>query len=196
MSMCSDEVFAQFDNDNKQFCEELLDWVMQESGVLRVNSVKHQKEGSGLALSENYLAPENYFIEDKIEYFLSISQKNHGVWSDFEARDIQMAFTMLDPYARFTLEQVRPGVFYTKFRTPQRLGIFKFEVEYAKHGLSFLHLDDKVSIIQWRHDMFPRFMHRIWPFYTSIFVLMAGFFVFLFYFLFAEEHIVASKKGK
>lgn len=105
---------------------------------------------------------------------------------------MQLDFTMLEPYIRSDLQNTEPGTFYTKFRTPQRLGIFKFSVEYARHGLSYLHLDDKVSVIQWRHDAFPRFMHRAWPFYVSIFVLMGGFFVFIVSFLFGGD--VASQK--
>ena len=42
---------------------------MQESGVLRVNSIKHQKEGT---VNTDGVNPENYFIEDRIEYFLSV----------------------------------------------------------------------------------------------------------------------------
>lgn len=57
-----------------------------------------------------------------------------------------------------------------------------------------MHLDDKVSVIQWRHDAFPRFMHRAWPFYVSIFVLMGGFFVFIVSFLYGGD--VSAKDSK
>lgn len=58
-----------------------------------------------------------------------------------------------------------------------------------RHGLSYLNLDDEVSIIQWRHDAFPRFMHRAAPFYASVFVLMAGFFVLVVTFLFGGDRV-------
>ena len=43
MSMCSDEFFATFNgrSTNRNFCEELIDWSMQESGVLRVKDIQH-----------------------------------------------------------------------------------------------------------------------------------------------------------
>jgi hypothetical protein len=68
--MCSDEFFATFNGSatNRNFCEELLDWTMQASGVLRVSDIIHQKEGT---VSQG-VNPENYFIEDKIEYFVTI----------------------------------------------------------------------------------------------------------------------------
>lgn len=49
--------------DNKKFCEETLDWVMQESGVLRTKDIKHSKQGTTPIIGQN---PENYFIEDRI----------------------------------------------------------------------------------------------------------------------------------
>ena len=56
---------------------------------------------------------------------------------------------MLEPYIRMPLEIIEKtkGVYSANFRTPQRLGIFKFYVEYMRHGLSYINLDDEVSII-------------------------------------------------
>jgi hypothetical protein len=68
MTVCSDELLATESLDNKKFCEETFDWVMQESGVLRTRNIHHQKQGTTPS-GEN---PENYYIEDKIEYFVSI----------------------------------------------------------------------------------------------------------------------------
>lgn len=73
--MCSDEFITKFKTDNKLFCQELLDWVMQESGVLRVSDIRHQKQGT---VNQGDLNPENYYIEDKIEYFVTIEQKTKG----------------------------------------------------------------------------------------------------------------------
>lgn len=114
--MCSDEFFAFYVSDNKRFCFEMLDWVLQESGVLRVNKVWHQKAGTQ---DEDLTSvPENYFIEDVIDYKLSIDQKVNGKWVPFQARDMQLDFVMLEPYLRNDLKMVEPGVFVTTFRTP------------------------------------------------------------------------------
>jgi len=54
---------------------------------------------------------------------------------------------MLDPYYQVTMErEERPGTadynnratYSYKFRVPQRLGIFRFVVEYWRFGLTFL----------------------------------------------------------
>ena len=102
---------------------------------------------------------------------------------------------MLEPYIIQPLVQdsKHPGTYTAKFRSPQRLGIFKFLVLSMKHGLSHLDFFDEVSVIQWRHDAFPRFMHRAAPFFISILVLMAGFFVLIISYLFTKDSAQISQ---
>ena len=69
---------------------------------------------------------------------------------------------------------------------PDRLGIFRFVIDYSRFGLTFLDEQNEVSVIQWRHDAFPRFLTRAMPFYLSVFVLMAAFFTFVAAFLFSN----------
>lgn len=76
---------------------------------------------------------------------------------------------------------------------PQKLGVFRFVVDYMRHGLTHLDVQQEVSVIQWRHDAFPRFLPRATPFYLSVFVLMAGFFALVTSFLFTRE---AKQKTK
>ena len=94
---------------------------------------------------------------------------------------------MLEPYYQVMLSAMpeKPGTYKANFRVPQRLGIFRFVVDYMRQGLSFLNEQQEVSVIQWRHDAFPRFLTRAYPFYLSVFVLMAGFFILLTSFLFS-----------
>ena len=95
---------------------------------------------------------------------------------------------MLEPYYSVTLdrEQNTASTYTYKFRVPQRLGIFRFVVDYMRYGLTFLDEQNEVSVIQWRHDTFPRYLTRAMPFYVSVFVLMAAFFVFINTFLFSN----------
>jgi len=41
--VCADELISTDGLDNLKFCEEVIDWVMQESGVLRTRDIRHQK---------------------------------------------------------------------------------------------------------------------------------------------------------
>lgn len=50
-----------------------------------------------------------------------------------------------------------------------------------------------MSIIQWRHDAFPRYLTRAFPFYLSVFLLIGAFFTFVVAFLFTDFN--KDKKG-
>lgn len=117
------------------------------------------------------------------------------------ADDIQLQFIMLDPYYSVTLEREDDGrgpvaTYSYRFRVPDRLGIFRFVIDYSRFGLTFLDEQNEVSVIQWRHDAFPRFLTRASPFYLSVFVLMAAFFIFLASFLFSSFPQKSSGKSK
>jgi oligosaccharyltransferase complex subunit beta len=73
-----------------------------------------------------------------------------------------------------------------KFRVPQRLGIFRFVIDYQHYGLTKTYVEQEVSVIQWRHDAFPRFLTRAFPFYASAMCLMAGFVIFVVSFMYSE----------
>jgi len=103
---------------------------------------------------------------------------------------------MLNPYYQVTLQRDINTYSY-KFRVPERLGIFRFVVDYTRYGLSFLDEQSEVSVIQWRHDAYPRNVNRAYPFYFSVMCLMAGFFMFIVAFLFSEyKKVKILKKGE
>lgn len=198
MQMCSDALIR-INAENGRFCEQIVDWVMQESGVLRATHLRHNKRGDEVCHPETTVCgpnPENYKIEDHIEFYVEMEQKTKGAWHAYHATDVQMSFTMLDPYYQVVLERMEQrgtpayeqrATYAYKFRTPQRLGIFRFIVEYMRHGLTFVDEQSQVSVIQWRHDAFPRYLRRAYPFYLTVFLLMVGFLLFITSFLFTES---------
>lgn len=102
---------------------------------------------------------------------------------------MDLQFIMLEPYYSVPLEQDtnQVGTYFYNFRVPQRLGVFRFVVDYKHHGMTYLDEEVEVSVIQWRHDDFERFLPRAFPFYLTAFVLMAGFFVLIMSILFSDN---------
>lgn len=66
-----------------------------------MSNINHRKQGT----QTQGVNPENYFIEDVIEYFVTIEQKVRGQWQPFSAKDVQLEFVMLEPYIRTTLTE-------------------------------------------------------------------------------------------
>ena len=56
---------------------------------------------------------------------------------------------MLEPYYTVPLQKdnKHAGRYFYNFRVPQRLGIFKFLVDYKHHGMTYLDDMEEVSVI-------------------------------------------------
>lgn len=99
---------------------------------------------------------------------------------------------MLDPYYQVPLQQVdfkKPTYTY-KLKTPWRLGIFKFMVDYKRYGMSYIDNKMEVSVIQLRHDEFPRYETTGYPYYVNVFLLMGSSFLFVTFFAFSDRKSV------
>ena len=64
--------------------------------------------------------------------------------------------------------------------------MFKFKVTYWRYGYSFIEEENIVSVIQFRHDEYPRFLRVAYPYYYNIFVLMGACFLFVVFFLYSD----------
>jgi oligosaccharyltransferase complex subunit beta len=121
--------------------------------------------------------------------------KKDGKWVPFVADDIQFQFTMLDPYYQVPLEQDgNKSTYKYMLKTPWRLGIFKFVVDYKRYGLTYIDSSLEVSVIQLRHDEFPRYETTGYPYFVSVFALMAGSFMFVIHFAFSDFSKVKGVK--
>lgn len=95
MRMCSnDDILANRDptkgstiesSPNYVLCTEMVEWNLQERGVIKVENVRHNKVGD----AQGGANPENYKRMVDIEYFIDIYEKKNGEWVPFVANDIQ-----------------------------------------------------------------------------------------------------------
>ena len=104
---------------------------------------------------------------------------------------------MLDPYYQVALEQPdKASATYTyQLKTPWRLGIFKFAIDYKRYGMTYIDNAMEVSVIQLRHDEFPRYETTGYPYYVNVFVLMSASFLFVAGFAFSDFSKVKGVKG-
>lgn len=103
---------------------------------------------------------------------------------------------MLDPLYQVNLNHIRkkPSNYYYNFKAPDRLGVYKFEIEYRRYGYTFIDEILEVSVIQYRHDEFPRFLTIAYPYYVTVFASMTAGFIFIVFFLFSD--FTKAKIGK
>jgi len=104
---------------------------------------------------------------------------------------------MLDPYYQVALEQPNKSspTYNYNLKTPWRLGIFRFQVDYKRYGLTYIDNAMEVSVIQLRHDEFPRYETTGYPYYVNVFVMMGASFLFIVHFAFSDFSKVKGVKA-
>lgn len=91
---------------------------------------------------------------------------------------------MLDPYIRTDLQEGEDGTWFADFKAPDVYGVFKFEVHYRRAGYSYIDIVQQAPIRPFRHNEFDRFLVAAYPYYTSCFSMMVGFFMLGWLFLY------------
>lgn len=186
----SDEAFSKPNSFNRAFATELTKWTFSEKSVLKLESVSHR-------LLEDTNTTENpsiYRVKNDIAYEVSLSQFEDGSWFPYTADDVQLEFTMLDPYYRLTLSpthKTSTAQFYaTTFTAPDQHGMFSFVLEYFRPGLTFIKDKRVVTVRHFGHNEFARSfaIPNAWPYVSSIVVVAGAWVVFVGLWLFTGEN--------
>jgi len=179
MDMLSNKYF-ETKSGNKDFTSDFTKWSFTEKGILRHRNVFHNKINT-------QEMPALYTVSEELEYQVIIEESVNGKWVPYVANDIQLELIMLDPYIRITLQHIKDGRYYTKFRAPDVYGVFKFVVNYNSQGFSHLFYSDEIVIRPFRINQFERFIPTAYPYYIALFSMMFGFFIFGVSFLYTKD---------
>lgn len=175
---------------------ELIKWVFQEKNVLKLQFVQHHKSDDPANLN-----PSIYRIKDQAIYMVGVSQYANGEWAPYVAQEdeqkLQLAFKMLDPYQRLTLEPLGPTsstphgpedtfIYFANFTVPDHHGMFTFELNHQRDGYTYL-LDKRVVTV--RHlanDEFKRSwdITNSWMYVASATIVIAAWLLFVVNFLY------------
>jgi oligosaccharyltransferase complex subunit beta len=183
LSMTEDNV-SMLDSPNAKFCEDILNWNFQRTGILKYENVRHNNnEGKTL---------DTYRIKDYLEYYIDILEYDYktDTWKNYESDDVQLSFLMMNPYYINQMKRIygKP-TYYAKFRAPEKHGVFKFIVDYHRTGYSNIFSSTKIPLRPFYHNEFPRFIPCAYPYYLSVFVILGAFIIFSLLFLYGKESI-------
>jgi oligosaccharyltransferase complex subunit beta len=165
---------------NEKFAAELSKWTFQERGHLRLRDLKHHKKGE-------LDAPAVYRILDNVTFSVVIEEWSGDKWVPYQADDVQVEFTMLDPYVRRNLKADANGVFSLDFVIPDVYGIFKFHLDYHRFGYTSLFAETLAPVRPFKHNEYERFISSAFPYYASAFSMLAGIFLFSVVFVFHKD---------
>jgi oligosaccharyltransferase complex subunit beta len=191
--VCSDKFYylsmnaenkSMLESPNAVFCQDILNWNFQRTGVLKYENVRHNNN-LGKTL-------DTYRIKDYLEYYIDILEYDYKTdsWKNYESDDVQLSFIMMNPYY---INQMRrfynKPTYYAKFRAPEKHGVFKFIVDYHRTGYSYIFSSTKIPLRPFYHNEFPRFIPCAYPYYLSVFVILGAFILFSILFLYGKETI-------
>lgn len=170
---------------NEAFVSQLGAWAFRDAGVLRaVNLTHHHPHGTDMN-------PFSYRVNDVTTFSVTIQEfdGNTRTWKPFVVDDMQLEFTLMDPYIRMHLPVAdkSTGQYSVTFTVPDVYGIYKFVVDRARLGYSHLHVSHQVSVTPYRHDQFERFLFVAYPYYTAVATLMGAFLIFGVVFLYQRD---------
>ena len=166
---------------NRAMSQAISQWVFKEKGILRVNGVRHHKEGESDA-------PPAYTIKDMVYYYINIEELVDGDWVPYRGTDVQMEFVRIDPFVRTVLNKTQDGqLYYVLFKLPDVYGVFQFKVDYNRLGYTHLYSATQVSVRPFQHTQYERFIRSAYPYYLGAFSMMIGVALFSCVFLFYRE---------
>jgi len=163
---------------NREFCKDLTLWTFQDIGVLRVNSVRHYNADTGESPDMYTVKDRIHLVKDRIHFEMNIQEYVVDKWAPYKADDIQLEYTMLDPYIRTSLVDRGNGTFSVDLRAPDVYGVFKFIVKYSRPGYSNIDITEMAPIRPYKHNEFERFLLAAYPYYISLLSMMVGFWLF------------------
>jgi oligosaccharyltransferase complex subunit beta len=171
---------------NKDLALSLTKWCFKQSGVLKVDSVSHNKAGESKE-------PGHYTIKDDAVYTIVVKELVNGKWVGYDGKDMQMEFVRIDPFVRITLDNQKDGKMVGKFKVPDTYGVYQFKVNYHRVGYTRVYTTTQISVVPLRHNQYERFIGSAYPYYASAFSMMAGVCIFSFVFLHFKEEDTKKK---
>lgn len=189
----SDKAFEASKLANKKLATELLSWLAKEKSLLRYTDVQHKKlvadiaplDTTDIAMKTN--VKDGYTIMDDIEYSIKIEIYEDNNWKPYVADDVQLEFVRIDPFVRLTMTGHSNGTYVARFKVPDVYGVYKFQVDYHKPGLTHLLSSTQVSVRPLRHNQYERYIFSAYPYYLSAFLMMVYLYIFSFVHLYQQK---------
>lgn len=180
--LASNKYFKESSLGNENIMENLVKWTFQEKNVIKAVELTHY-----LATDPSAKNPDTYKVKTDAVFNLELSEYYDDEWHPFITNDIQLEFKMLDPYIRTTLtlnHTSSTSAIYSKtFLLPDHYGVFTFKVDYERSGISFIDIEETVTVRHLSHDEYPRFLQQAYPYYSITAAVMIGWLAFVFVWL-------------
>ena len=115
---------------NRDFADAVTKWLYGNGGTLRVSNIAHDLQRGDEADEQ---AADTYTTKDVVSYGFTLEELDGSdEWVPFIRDDVQMEFTMLDPYYRLDVPHVGTGRYNVTFMVPDVPGVFSFNLDFHR----------------------------------------------------------------
>ncbi|RMD43446.1 hypothetical protein DV735_g1594, partial [Chaetothyriales sp. CBS 134920] len=196
---------------NREFAQQLTEWVFKEVGVLKVVGVQHQlveetsRAQAGNTTELGFVNPQIYRIKSDVTFSIALSLYSHTHYVPFNpptGDEIQLEFSMLSPFHRLPLvpssSDLNSTTFTTTFTTPDQHGIFAFKVDYNRPFLTNVEEKRQVTVRHFAHDEWPRsfVITGAWPWVTGLWSVIGGFVVLIVVWLYCDPQPIDRRRAE
>ncbi|KAL3129421.1 dolichyl-diphosphooligosaccharide-protein [Cryptosporidium hominis] len=185
--LCSDETIKS-NSENSKFCKDIFLWSFQQKGLIKIGEISHRKLNDSFeTIVENYDETLNYTVEDIVRFSAKFYKFSNDKWENYNSEDIQLEFTMLDPYIRTYLkqseEESRSSTFSSTFKIPEVWGVYKFVINHKRIGYNTISYESITTVRNFRHDQNERFNISAMPYYSAFILTIISFCYFTLLFI-------------
>ncbi|KAI0567166.1 Oligosaccharyltransferase 48 kDa subunit beta [Gracilaria domingensis] len=179
----SNEVFEAAGASHQEAMKNLLTWTLGARGVLRVSDVRYQ------CVDETRMEMNECRVKDFVNFEMDVQvwEAQSGTWQPFVTDDMQLEFTMLNPWVRTRLQASENGTFKAKVPIPDQIGVYKLSVQYFRPGVSPISMEKVVPVRPYLHNEYERFIPMAAPYYVASFSMIGGAFLLGLVLLFGNE---------
>ncbi|RMZ83680.1 hypothetical protein DV738_g1034, partial [Chaetothyriales sp. CBS 135597] len=168
---------------NREFAQQLTEWVFKEVGVLKVVGVQHQlveeasRSPAGNTTDLGFVNPPIYRIKNDVTFSITLSLYSHTHYLPFNpppGDEIQLEFSMLSPFHRLPL------------------------VDYNRPFLTNIEEKRQVTVRHFAHDEWPRsfVITGAWPWVTGLWSVIGGFLVLTVVWLYCDPQPIDRKRAE
>ncbi|CAH6721799.1 dolichyl-diphosphooligosaccharide--protein glycosyltransferase subunit Wbp1p [[Candida] jaroonii] len=178
--------------------EEILSWSLGFRNILKLQFVQHHKESEPSKLDGTL-----YRVSDQVIYTIGVSELADNEWKPYEVEEgdaLQLSFKMLDPYQRLNLQPLgkvsstEDGpldtfAYFVNFTIPDQHGMFTFELDHKRSGLSYLSDKKVVAVRHLANDEFKRSWEitNAWYYIASAMFVVVGWLIFVVNFIYVSR---------
>ncbi|CAN8063991.1 unnamed protein product [Agarophyton chilense] len=179
----SNEAFEKAGASHSGALKSFLAWTLGARGVLRVSDVRHE------CVDDANIVMDECRVKDYVKFEMDVQvwEAESSTWEPFVTDDMQLEFTMLNPWVRSRLHADENGTFKAKIPVPDQIGVYKLSVQYFRSGVSAINMEKVVPVRPYLHNEYERFIPMAAPYYVASFSMIGGAFMLGLVLLFGKE---------